>query len=226
MSLHRSIVPALLALLLAACGGGGPDRQAAIDNLMAGAEGLTEEQATCVVEGVGDEGLETYDNFSASYQASIEGDLDAPSAEVEELFDVIFDCAFASVSEDLGDVGTELQDALGDLDLSDLDIDPDNLEESLEQGLGDLGEQLGEELGDGPLPVGDPVDCAAASLDGPCDYGDDAALDALWDACEGGAGEACDDLFFDSPLGSRYEQFGNTCGDRGVEISCAEVYPG
>ena len=46
------------------------------------------------------------------------------------------------------------------------------------------------------------------------DYGDDPELDALWDACEGGDGEACDDLYFQSPIGSRYEEYGNTCGDR------------
>lgn len=45
-------------------------------------------------------------------------------------------------------------------------------------------------------------------------YGDDPALDALWDECEAGDGEACDDLWRLSPVGSRYEEFGDTCGDR------------
>lgn len=45
-------------------------------------------------------------------------------------------------------------------------------------------------------------------------YGDDATLDGLWDACEGGDMEACDNLFRESPLGSEYEDFGNTCGNR------------
>ncbi|WP_161784021.1 hypothetical protein, partial [Cellulomonas carbonis] len=48
-------------------------------------------------------------------------------------------------------------------------------------------------------------------------YGDDAALDALWDACEGGDGEACDDLYWDSPIGSQYEDFGSTCGGTTAE---------
>ncbi|MEE6271867.1 hypothetical protein V2J56_00725 [Georgenia sp. MJ206] len=49
---------------------------------------------------------------------------------------------------------------------------------------------------------------------GPQGYGDDAELDRLWDACEQGDGVACDDLYRDSPLGSEYEEFGDTCGYR------------
>ena len=45
-------------------------------------------------------------------------------------------------------------------------------------------------------------------------YGDSVELDALWDACEAGDMASCDDLFRDSPLGSEYEQFGQTCGER------------
>ncbi len=43
-------------------------------------------------------------------------------------------------------------------------------------------------------------------------YGDDAELDALWDACEAGDAGACSDLYFESPLSSAYETFGDTCG--------------
>jgi hypothetical protein len=45
-------------------------------------------------------------------------------------------------------------------------------------------------------------------------YGDDAQLDALWDRCEGGDMVACDDLYQQSPYGSEYEEFGDTCGGR------------
>ncbi len=45
-------------------------------------------------------------------------------------------------------------------------------------------------------------------------YGTNAELDRLWDACEAGDGGACDDLFFESPAGSEYEEFGATCGNR------------
>lgn len=44
--------------------------------------------------------------------------------------------------------------------------------------------------------------------------GDDPVLDELYDACAGGDGAACDELFFTSPLGSEYERFAATCGDR------------
>lgn len=45
-------------------------------------------------------------------------------------------------------------------------------------------------------------------------YGEDQRLDRLWDRCAGGDGLACDDLYRESPLGSEYEEFGDTCGNR------------
>ena len=51
----------------------------------------------------------------------------------------------------------------------------------------------------------------------PYTYGDDAAFDALWDACEGGDWPACDELFINSPVDSEYETFGDTCGNRQSE---------
>jgi hypothetical protein len=43
----------------------------------------------------------------------------------------------------------------------------------------------------------------------------DPELDLLQAECEGGDFQACDDLFLASDPGSRYEDFGATCGDRG-----------
>jgi hypothetical protein len=45
-------------------------------------------------------------------------------------------------------------------------------------------------------------------------YGDDAWFDELWDACEYGDGDACNDLYWTTPVGSAYEDFGATCGWR------------
>ncbi|MEM9609283.1 MAG: hypothetical protein AAGA99_17800 [Actinomycetota bacterium] len=65
--------------------------------------------------------------------------------------------------------------------------------------------------------------CASGDSDAN-DYGDDPGLDALWDACEGGDGVACDDLYFTSPIGSVYEEFGSTCGGRfePFEVFCED----
>ena len=70
-----------------------------------------------------------------------------------------------------------------------------------------------------------PPDLSAATIDctvieGPCDYGDDPKLDRMWDACAAGEGGACDRLYYDSGFDTRYEQFGNTCGDRGITMPC------
>jgi hypothetical protein len=56
-------------------------------------------------------------------------------------------------------------------------------------------------------------------------YGDDPDLDVLWDACAAGDGAACDDLYVESPFGSEYEEFGETCGGRGLpadQLWCEE----
>jgi hypothetical protein len=67
-------------------------------------------------------------------------------------------------------------------------------------------------------------DCAAL-FDDAFDYGDSDYFDELWDDCAGGDGIACDDLFLEAPVGSRYEEFGLTCGDRlpdGPAVACAD----
>ncbi len=98
-------------------------------------------------------------------------------------------------------------------------------------GLNDAGISLqsvtDEELGDDPLPAAATAvvtDCLLSSfgLDGDAvDPGNlteegvgDPVLDELYAQCEAGDGQACDDLYFQSPFGSRYESFGNLCGDR------------
>lgn len=48
----------------------------------------------------------------------------------------------------------------------------------------------------------------------PGDLGDDAALDALAQDCFDGDFGACDQLFFDSPVDSDYEAYGDSCGGR------------
>jgi hypothetical protein len=50
-------------------------------------------------------------------------------------------------------------------------------------------------------------------------YGSDPTLDALWDSCEGGDWQACDDLYWNSSIDSEYETFADTCGNRAAEGS-------
>ena len=91
---------------------------------------------------------------------------------------------------------------VGCLDVSDVDIDLGDIEVDVEMPELDL------DLGDTDL--GD-ADTAGLTAGG---YGDDPALDALWDACAAGDGQACDDLYWSSAVDSAYEAFGNTCGER------------
>lgn len=61
---------------------------------------------------------------------------------------------------------------------------------------------------------------------GPFNIGDDMYLDALWVACDRGDGEACDVLWEESPVGSMYESFGVSCGNRPQVLDCGtELVP-
>ena len=58
----------------------------------------------------------------------------------------------------------------------------------------------------------------------PDNYGDDARLDRMWDACAAGDMAACDSLYEESPAFSEYEEFGRTCGDRvDTDEFCVEL---
>lgn len=55
-------------------------------------------------------------------------------------------------------------------------------------------------------------DRACQNPDEPFTHGDDPELDDLWDGCVAGDGDACSDLWFESPIGSVYETVGDACG--------------
>ena len=59
-------------------------------------------------------------------------------------------------------------------------------------------------------------------------HGDNATLDALWDACAAEDWASCDQLYFDSPVGSEYESFGDTCGNKtdGTQLCVDELGSG
>jgi hypothetical protein len=58
-------------------------------------------------------------------------------------------------------------------------------------------------------------------------YGDNANLDRLWERCADGSMAACDSLYEESAPGSRYEEFGATCGDRvrATDEWCVDINP-
>ena len=58
--------------------------------------------------------------------------------------------------------------------------------------------------------------------DEPFTRGDDPLLDRLWDLCGEGDGEACDRLWETAAVGSDYERFGVTCGERDQLLDCTE----
>jgi len=70
------------------------------------------------------------------------------------------------------------------------------------------------DLGTGAGDTGTGTDSGTDSGTAAGSYGDDPTLDALYDACKAGDGQSCDDLFMDSPVGSEYEAFADTCGGR------------
>lgn len=59
--------------------------------------------------------------------------------------------------------------------------------------------------------------------------GDDPVLNQLAQSCFDGDMSACDDLFLQSPSGSAYESYGNTCGGRVAEADvelryCVDIF--
>ncbi|MEM1335615.1 MAG: hypothetical protein AAGG08_19395 [Actinomycetota bacterium] len=98
--------------------------------------------------------------------------------------------------------------------LNEIGIDPESITD----------EALGDD--DPPMEAIEAVaSCVLGDID--IDGGEtliDAQLDEWYAQCEAGDGAACDSLYFQSPLGSEYEAFGNTCGNRIPEgaLSCAD----
>jgi hypothetical protein len=72
----------------------------------------------------------------------------------------------------------------------------------------------------GKMAEGDPataaVECIGASpADGALDtYGDDRTLDLLWDSCESGNNQSCDELYSSAPIDTGYLEYARTCGGR------------
>ena len=192
-TMRRLAAGAAVALLLSACGGGGGDGD--VDTAI---ENLAD---------LGGFDEDTAECIIEEFGEDRLGEVDnfdedfEPAEEDEEALGEDLDTAFETcvLGEDAGDDEPTETDEPDEADETEAD-EPDETEAATADGDWDCSE-----------------------VDGPCTYGDDAELDALWDDCDAGDGEACDELFFGSPIGSEYEEFGNTCGGRGVELSCADA---
>ncbi len=76
-----------------------------------------------------------------------------------------------------------------------------------------------------PSAFGSTSDTTEKTSDGEGTYGSDPELDALYDQCKDGDYEACDELYNQSPSGSEYETFADTCGERNEPQGyCVDVY--
>lgn len=74
-------------------------------------------------------------------------------------------------------------------------------------------------------PTPTTLDVAESEPTAPGDLGDDAELDALARDCFDGDVAACDQLFFESPAGSDYEAYGDSCGGRNEPAGlCVNIY--
>lgn len=125
-------------------------------------------------------------------------------------------------------------DAFDGIDLSDPDADPPA---DLEEEFGRVGFQAVEEcdidlaaLGGSPdettttEATSETTDTTEDGSDGGT-YGSDPELDALYDDCADGDFAACDELYTTSPIGSEYEEFGDSCGDRNEPQGfCVDLY--
>ena len=119
------------------------------------------------------------------------------------------------------------EDAFADTDWDADDPPPEFISALLSVGLTTLAEEcdISESAFGGDTDGGD-----SSTTDGSGDggsYGSDPELDALYDDCQAGDYQACDDLFFQSPTDSEYERFGDTCGERNEPSgTCVSLYGG
>ena len=145
----------------------------------------------------------TIDMFDLNEDIQVEVPAGATVMTEEEMMGALFGGAFSELGEAFGE---GFEEGLGDTGgFEDFDAEMEELSAELEEQFGDLGESFGDFESSGDAQS----------------YGDDPELDALYDACADGDGRACDDLYYQSPFGSEYEEFGNACGGRGFELSCA-----
>jgi len=148
----------------------------------------------------------TRDDVIALAEASFSADVGLE--ELPESLKTFVACAVDAVVEELDLSWSDVERALEESgDLNSLTSGTDEMSPA---GLECFGELTFEDL----VLIGGGSDDDLFGSDA-SSYGDDPELDALWDACEAGDDVACDDLYWESPLGSEYESFGLSCAGRG-----------
>lgn len=147
------------------------------------------------------------DRIRGEMAAQIRSDSDLTNAQAECMADAIID-----------EIGTE---RLKDVDFS-ADDPPEGLaDDFFKAALASLEKCNVDESLFGEGDSSDTTDESAAEGT----YGSDPDLDELYDRCEAGDYQACDDLYNESPTGSEYEEFGDTCGGRNDPSGyCVELY--
>jgi len=192
-------------------GPGGPEGPAAAGskrNLLIGG-GILAAVAAAVVAflllGGDDDG--DRDRIRGEMAAQIRADSDLTNAQAECMADAVID-----------EIGTE---RLKDVDFSADDPPEDLADDFFKAALASLDKcDIDESVFTGG-DTSDTTDESAAEGS----YGSDPDLDELYDRCEDGDYQACDDLYNESPTGSEYEEFGDTCGGRNDPSGyCVELY--
>jgi len=233
-----SVIVAAFAMLAAACGSDSSTSTSALDELTAG-------EAACYNAEFDRLGLDMDEILSTAVaelsdserQASL--DIAAACEGADGVLDTDADTTDGTSYDDLSPLEQAFVDGMTEAGVSEaagicvlgaLQDDGFTIEELA--GFGLSGEEPPMEMMSAIFSCGDELfeDLEDFSDFGEFDsdvntYGDDATLDALWDACEQGDGQACDDLYFQSPLGSEYESFGDTCGGQVLDspvFSCVD----
>ena len=162
------------------------------------------------------------DDGDSSVQAQLASKLEAESDG--SLTSEQANCVAGLVVDETG------EDALKDIDYSAEDPPEEVLSAFLAIGVQKMADECNIDEGaitgtDGTTDSSDDTTDTTQGSGGEGSYGSDPDLDELYDACTEGDFASCDQLYLDSPSGSEYETYGDTCGDRNEPSGfCVDLY--
>jgi hypothetical protein len=223
-----ALMALLLSLLAAACSGEGAGQGRSVDDDVVSEEPSPATEVPDDVDGYGDDPVldALWDDCAAGDDAACDElyRVSPVGSEYEEFGDT---CGGSSagggcVPEDVGPYAygdDPALDALWDDCAAGDDAACDELYRV--SPVGSEYEEFGDTCGGSSAGGG----CVPEDV-GPYAYGDDPALDAMWDDCAAGDDAACDELYRVSPVGSEYEEFGDSCGGSSEGGGCATTQGG